>query len=139
MLPGMPPLQKPKIIGLVNDSTELMSVYTQQLARHGYSVIPMLGGTKALELLSHLESLDLLLCDFSMPEMTGIEFLQELKRVQPSLFFRTRIVGFSGYPADSPVAKQFQELGIEYQVKPDNEVDLLVLVALHLDRRRQVA
>lgn len=132
-------LRKSKVIAIVNDSAELIAAYTHQLVSHNYSVIPMIGGIKALEVLSKLQSVDLLLVDYSMPEMNGIEFLTELKRVQPGFFFRNRIVGFSSYPYESPVAKQFAALGLEYSEKPDNEVDLLVTVATHLNRRKAVA
>lgn len=134
----MSPYPRTKVIAIVNDSPELLAIYTRQLVTHNYSVIPMTGSIKALEILSKMDVMDLMLTDYSMPGMNGIEFLEELKKVQPSLFFRTRIVGFSSYPSDSPVAQQFREMGLEYVEKPDNEVDLLVLVATHLDRRKPI-
>lgn len=133
------PSPKSKIIAIVNDSPELIAAYTRQLVTHGYSVIPMVGGIEALEVLSKVQMVDLLLVDYSMPSMNGIEFLHELKKVQPSFFFRNRIVGFSSYPSDSPVAQQYAALGLEYTEKPDNEVDLLVSVAIHLNRRKAIA
>lgn len=130
---------KSKIIAIVNDSAELIAAYTKQLVTHNYSVIPMIGGMKALEVLSKMDMVDLLLVDYSMPGMNGIEFLQELKKIQPSFFYRNRIVGFSSYPADSPIAQQFAAMGLEYAEKPGNEVDLLVTVATHLNRRKAIA
>lgn len=60
-------------IVLVDDNDDVREVTAMLLSKLGYSVIGAESGTKALNLLESGTVADLLMVDFSMPDMSGIE------------------------------------------------------------------
>ena len=64
---------------------------------------------------------DIVLCDVCMPEMNGIEFLREVKRLNPDI----RVILISGY-SDFEYVQQAIKLGaIDYELKPLNARSLI--------------
>lgn len=62
----------------IDDDPVIRSVIRQALQRHGcHDVVLAHGGTEALDLCAG-RMFDLLICDFQMRPMTGLEFLREL-------------------------------------------------------------
>jgi len=131
---NIPP--KLKTIAFVNDDLLIMTAYASQIKDEGYTIRILLGGEKALVALSQSEPPDLILCDYSMPGMTGIEFLDRLKKEQPDLFHGSRIIGFSSHSEDSEVAHEFRRLGLEYTEKTTIKAELIEFVLTHLNRRQ---
>ena len=82
----------------------------------------------ALEALSHLAAreFDVLLCDLMMPEMTGMEFFEELSRSHPDV--AARVIFLTG-GAFTPRARACLD-GVETQRldKPFDNQSLRVLV-----------
>lgn len=67
----------PKLILVVDDDAEIQILETELIEEHGYQVIHAVDGKSALQwLASHQPSLMLL--DYSLPDMTGIEILEHL-------------------------------------------------------------
>ena len=53
-------------------------------ALHGHEIVSAGGAKEALELLEPHRPFDVILCDLMMPEMTGVDFYEELARRDPS-------------------------------------------------------
>ena len=63
---------------VIDDAQSIRQVVKLVLGEHGYDVTEAEDGKDALSKLNG-ESLDLIICDVNMPNMNGIEFLDELK------------------------------------------------------------
>ena len=72
-----------RTILLVDDDPDVRSVTAMMLGSLGYSVLEAESGSEALKML-HSE-VDLVLTDFAMPNMTGAELAEILKRDHPAL------------------------------------------------------
>jgi CheY-like chemotaxis protein len=78
----------------IDDDADILLLRQRLLEGHGFKVITALSGSEALRLLAEDRSVDLVLLDYIMPEMTGDEVAQELKRRHPKL----PVVMMSGHP-----------------------------------------
>jgi PAS domain S-box-containing protein len=83
---------------LVEDEASVRAVARRILERAGYSVVEAKSSSEAVKLFSdHRASIDLLLTDMVMPEMSGRELAERLRAESPSL----RAVFMSGYTEDA--------------------------------------
>ena len=64
---------------VVDDSAIMRKVITQILEMLGHEAVPAANGVDAFEQLKQHEDVRLILLDWNMPEMNGIEFLREIK------------------------------------------------------------
>ncbi|UCD17616.1 MAG: response regulator, partial [Candidatus Zixiibacteriota bacterium] len=98
---------------IVDDETGLRSVLEQILQLKGYTVVGVSGGKKALEYLK-VHNVDLVLLDIVMPEITGLEMLQVIKKQFPDV----GVVMMTGH-GDAYSVKEALMLGAdEYLTKP---------------------
>ena len=80
-----------KKILIVEDSNEILENTAEVLQLAGYTVVTAVNGKEGLAL-AISEKPDLILCDIMMPQMTGSEMLEQLKKndstkITPFLFF----------------------------------------------------
>lgn len=84
-IPAKPP-QRKWVILLVDDEPEILrslkKLMTQSLA--GTQILTATSGRAGLEILER-ERVDLIMCDFKMPGMDGIEFLVQARRLRPAV------------------------------------------------------
>ncbi|MGC8668941.1 MAG: sigma-54-dependent transcriptional regulator [Chthonomonadales bacterium] len=73
---------KKKVILVVDDEPNIRRVLEAMLVRDGYQVLTADAGRKAVDIAA-TNTLDLLITDLIMPDMTGIEVLREVKQTQP--------------------------------------------------------
>ena len=69
---------------VVDDSAMFQNIATSNLQALGHEVLSADGGRAALALLAR-HSFDLVFLDVEMPDMNGIETLQRLRRLRPTL------------------------------------------------------
>ena len=69
---------------LVDDDMASLEVLGEVLTRAGYDAVSAETGYEALEIVREI-SIDLALLDFNLPDTTGAELLQQIKRFQPSV------------------------------------------------------
>ncbi len=75
---------------------------------------------------------DLIISDYLMPDMNGIEFLLEVKKIHP---FATRIL-LTGYADKENAIKAINEVGLyQYVEKPWDNDDLKLAIQNGLERR----
>jgi two-component system chemotaxis response regulator CheY len=70
-----------KSVLLVDDSKAMRMIVRRTLRQAGYSELKVTEAENGVDALSKFSEAapDLILCDWNMPEMTGIELLQELR------------------------------------------------------------
>ena len=69
-----------KIILCVNDNEQELSVMSFMLNTNGYRVVPATNGLDAIELFSGMQ-VDLVLADYTMPQMNGNQLVNRLKQI----------------------------------------------------------
>jgi CheY-like chemotaxis protein len=98
---------------LVVDDEEIVRVSClRTLAPQGYEVEAVRDGFEALKLLRD-KPFDVIITDFKMPDMDGIEFIDMLRRTAPG----ARILLVTGYATDD-VREQAEAMGASYLAKP---------------------
>jgi len=110
---------------VVDDDPAVLMVTCRFLQRMGYRAIPAGGGREAIAALQeHRDDVQLVITDFSMPEMDGPTLAPRLREIKPGL----RLVGASGLNQDAR-AQELIALGFsEVLAKPYELDDLLQAV-----------
>jgi two-component system response regulator (stage 0 sporulation protein F) len=75
--------KKTKTILVVDDEQENLRSYQEILSDMGYQVLLQPDGVSALELLRENAAVDLIITDFRMPGMNGIDFITDLRHSRP--------------------------------------------------------
>jgi signal transduction histidine kinase/ActR/RegA family two-component response regulator len=110
-------LRGTQTILMVDDEDLLLTMGQMVLSSFGYTVLTANSGAKALELFEHWkDSIDLVLVDLVMPNMSGRELTEHIRRLAPG----TRILCCSGYVRSGKVEEQDP-----YLQKPFTSQDLL--------------
>lgn len=100
---------------VVEDEDQIREMVCQYLQQSGYSVLQAKNGKDALEIAQRYRgSIHLLLTDVVMPEISGHELAQELKRLRP----RCRVLLTSGYPDPSALTDCALQQNAETLQKP---------------------
>jgi len=74
-----------KTILLVDDEPTILTVLELLLNKFGYVVIPKSNAESALFLIREGVNVDLIITDYRMPGMNGVEFIRVLRRILPSV------------------------------------------------------
>jgi DNA-binding NtrC family response regulator len=124
--------QRPPVIVIVDDEemvlTSLRSFLTLETE---YEVKTYDAPAKAIESIKE-STVDLVISDYLMPGMNGIEFLLEIKKLQP---YATRIL-LTGYADKENAIKAINEVGLyQYIEKPWANEDLKLIIQNGLERR----
>lgn len=77
---------KNKTILVVDDEQNVRQLICKVLEKEGFSVLTACNGSEGLEIF-HKNSIDLIISDIKMPEMSGIEFLHKVKEEDPGVGF----------------------------------------------------
>jgi two-component system chemotaxis response regulator CheY len=64
---------------VVDDSRTIRMILSQTLSELGYEVCQAVNGKDALAVLSQQQSVELILVDWNMPEMNGLDFVKEVR------------------------------------------------------------
>lgn len=106
---------------LVDDFPSMRKIIMDQLiviGIHGKNIIPMKNGKEALDSLRSGTAVDLIISDWVMPEMTGIEFLRAV-RATPALQ-ATPFVLLTSEGQKEQVLEAIKERVNGYIVKPSS-------------------
>jgi DNA-binding NtrC family response regulator len=110
---------------IVDDYKSIREVYTAFLTKKGHAVLAVNNGKQALETLA-LTPVDIVIMDYLMPEMNGLDCLREMKKRGdeiPVLFIK---------PVDQAGEKEARRLGIYRFIKKPHdlyELESLVIQA----------
>lgn len=104
---------------VLDDVKDAVVLIERILKRKGHDVT---GFTEEEELLAHVRenSVDMAILDIKLKKMTGVEVLEELKKISPEI----KVIMLTGYPT-LETARQSVKLGAnEYCVKPIDKDEL---------------
>ena len=124
--------ERTPVIALVDDEEMVLtSLRSFLLLETDYEVFTYNAPEKALDEVSR-KPIDLVISDYLMPRMNGIQFLLEVKKIQP---FATRIL-LTGYADKENAIKAINEVGLyQYVEKPWENEDLKLVIQNGLERR----
>jgi DNA-binding NtrC family response regulator len=105
---------------LVEDDAQMQLAITANLSREGYDIKIAPDGRSGLLMLEK-ESFDLVISDQKMPEMTGLELLNELKRRE----IGTPFIMITAHGTITQAVEAMQSGAADFLSKPFNAQDLL--------------
>jgi DNA-binding NtrC family response regulator len=109
----------PRRILLVDDEVQVLNALGRLLRRRGFDVRTTTSPREALELLRAAPA-DVVIADFKMPEMTGMELLDEVHRLDPRVV-RMLVTGY----ADLESGGGANALGVHVLAKPWDAEELV--------------
>jgi two-component system phosphate regulon response regulator PhoB len=121
---------------LVEDEASQRAVLSYNLMREGYQVTEAIDGEEAI-LLTEEEDFDLVLLDWMLPALSGIEICRRLKRQK-----RTKdipVIMLSARAEDVDKVRGFDTGADDYLAKPYSLPELLARIRSHLRRFRATA
>ena len=121
----VPPGKDKEHILLVDDEIDLVESGIRVLRWMGYQVQGVTAPSEALEMIrSQPQQFDLIISDYSMHQMNGIQLAEEIKRINPGI----PIILLTGYGSDIP-QKQIKSNVINGVVtKPISKNELAIVI-----------
>ena len=118
-------------IVVVDDEKMVTSAFKTLFKVEGYSDVHLFNNPKeAVEFLK-CETPDLIISDFIMPEMNGLEFLTEAKKLHPEV----SMILLTGYADKENAIKAINEIGLyKYIEKPWDNDDLMLNIKNGIER-----
>jgi CheY-like chemotaxis protein len=109
---------------VVDDDPLLHRIFDAALTVEGHQVLHAPDGKQGLEALAH-EDADLVITDFMMPEMDGVEFLERLRREHPNL----NCIMMTAHGTPDAVIGALRERVVDFLLKPFTVTELRGAVA----------
>lgn len=136
LIGGEPDMKGAQKIVVVDDDNIVLSTLKMLLEIEGFSDAQYFDNPKnAVEYLK-TNTPNLILSDFMMPQMNGLEFLTEAKKLHPN----TSMILLTGYADKENAIKAINEVGIyKYIEKPWENADLIVNIKNGIERSNLIS
>ena len=118
----------------VDDNAINLAVIQNHLAAHGISVTTASSGSAALARIEQEKAFDLVLLDLMMPEMTGYELCERIRREHTASELPVVLITARTQIAD--LVKGFEAGANDYLTKPFSRSELLARIRTHIDLAR---
>jgi two-component system, NtrC family, sensor kinase len=117
---------------IIDDSQEIVKHLSERvLPNSGFVILHAHDGQTGLELI-RANAPDLILLDFNLPQMTGLEVLQEMSRANIS----TPVVLMTGYGSELSAIEAFRLGAKDYLIKPFTTAEIIETIDRALLQRR---
>lgn len=120
---------------VIDDESCILKMMELVLTSAGYSVTTAPDGKSGLETFGNGAAFDLVICDYKMPGMTGIEVEQEILKRDPS----TKVIIVSGFGGIDTALEAMNKGAIDFLRKPFEPEALRSAVRLALERDSKLA
>lgn len=131
MSPSSPRTGKSPSILVIDDEEGLCRMLTFGLEDRGYRVVTASSGEEGIEKAKH-ENYELALCDIMMPGISGVEVLQELKAMQPTL----EVIMATGFATLETAVESMKRGAFDYISKPYDLDQLCMVFEKALEHRQ---
>ena len=122
--------KKRRVLIVDDDELVLASLRNLLYLETGYELYVETNPSKALQLLS-AKHFDVVISDFLMPGIDGIELLEIAAEIQPEA---TRIL-LTAYGDGRRIRRAVRDLGLHYMEKPWNNAEILNIITSALRKR----
>lgn len=119
---------------VVEDDLTFCRILEGFLSKNGFSVSVTHKGQEGLKAFAD-DKVDLVLLDYRLPDMTGMDVLTELKKLSPSV----PVIIMTSFSDIRTAVKAMKMGAFEYITKPVNPDELLMLVQQALKKEKQIA
>lgn len=117
---------------IIDDNSDICLLLERFLSKQGYKTASVLKGEDGLAMLRK-ETFGLVICDFKLPDIDGLEMLRRIKVLNPT----TAVIIITGY-SDVRIAVQAVKYGAyDYVTKPLYPDEILYTIKGAFDRRAQ--
>lgn len=117
---------------IIDDNNDICLLLERFLSKQGYKTASVQRGDEGLNLLRK-EAFELVICDFKLPDIDGLEMLRRIKVMHPT----TAVIIITGY-SDVRMAVQTVKHGAyDYVTKPLYPDEILYTIKAALERRLQ--
>ena len=120
----------PKVL-LVEDDSPLLQLLERSLTQKGYRVFPASSAVQALEIFAHAP-IDVTVSDVRMPEMSGPELLEEIRRRDPE----AELVLITAHSSVKEAVDALHAGAADYLEKPVDVRRLHLSLQMIVERRR---
>jgi CheY-like chemotaxis protein len=120
---------------LVDDDDDLRRLLRALLEGDGYQVFSCRDASRALKVFTSRGDIDLLLTDFQMPQMSGVELSRKIAEMKPDL----PVLILSGAVLSDHMRATIASNGWELIAKPCDVLVLLQRIAGHLEQKRSLS
>ena len=114
---------------IIDDDKDICLTLSRFLIKNGYQVEIAGNGEDGLQILRN-HSIDLILCDYRLPDYTGLEVLQKIKILSP----KSAVVIITGYSDVRTAVETFRFGASDYVTKPLFPDELLVTIKETLEK-----
>ncbi len=121
-----------ELILIIDDDKDLCKVLSTFLTKKEYTVEVAHTGEDGIKMLRDKE-FDLILCDYRLPDITGVEALQKIKVINP----KAAVVIITGYSDVRTAVETFKYGASDYVTKPLYPDELLVTVKETIQKNKQ--
>lgn len=116
---------------IIDDDKDICLTLSKFLSKNGYQVEVAHKGEDGLQILRN-HNFDLILCDYRLPDYTGLEVLQKIKILSPFV----AVIIITGYSDVRTAVETFRYGANDYVTKPLFPDELLVTIKETLEKNR---
>ena len=123
-----------EVILIIDDEATQREVLGGFLKKLGFKVEKAGNGKEGLHIISN-KVVDVVLTDFKMPDMTGMEVLEETKKINPSI----SVIMFTAYGSIEKSVEAMKKGAEDYLIKPINLDELEISIKKSLEKRALIS
>ena len=123
-------IEKQKYILVVDDEINVRTVFSDILKKEGYYVRDVKDGYEAIKAVDE-ESFDLVLVDLGMPQMNGIETLENIKKRKPQL----QVIIYTEYGSITTAVESIRKGAVDYLNEPFSPRELKLSIKKALEQK----
>lgn len=130
--PPVPPRSAQKLVLIVDDVEDNRIVLDRALRSTGYATAQAKSGREALSLISRQRP-DIVLLDWMMPELSGLETLRAIRELHPKTLLP--VIMCTAMDEEMSVVQALDEGANDYMLKPISLPILRARMIAHLEQR----
>jgi len=114
---------------IVDDDVSSIAIIKKYLEEAGHKVTAVFEAKSAMEKVRHFKY-DIIVTDFNMPEMNGIELTEEILKLEED----SVVILVTAYASIKSVVEAMRKGAYDYLAKPVNKDELLISIGRGLER-----
>ncbi|MFH0753958.1 MAG: response regulator [Candidatus Omnitrophota bacterium] len=121
---------------IIDDDCEILERFTNFLFRRGYHVHAAENGVEGLQKLRE-NDIDIIFCDITMPQMDGVEFLDNMRKIN----IKAEIIMITGNSSVDKCVQCFERNVFAYLLKPlklDEILENLHKAVQHIEEKQHM-
>jgi DNA-binding NtrC family response regulator len=117
---------------IIEDEERMRRLLELVLKREGYELLLAASGEEGIQLLSEHPELDLILTDLQLGKLSGLDVLEEAKKLRPDI----PVLIVTGYGTVKSAVEAMRKGAYDYIAKPVDHDELKILITRALELRR---